>query len=139
MQVSREVELAWCAGFFDGEGHVSYHRGYPSKMSGCVSAQMFANVPQCSDNIEVLEKFQRIVGLGKLLGPYKTAKKPKHVLTFGIKEVQPLFLMLKPYLGKEKTEDFQRAILAFDMHSSIPTPDDYARLAKRDNKRLSPR
>jgi hypothetical protein len=132
----KDTDIAWCAGFFDGEGHVSYHRSYPMGISGRVSAQMYANVPQCSDNIEVLEKFQRIVGLGKLKGPYKTKRKDKHVLTFGVKEVLDLFLALMPYLGREKSNDFRNALLAYENHDPRPTEDDYARLArKREKKR----
>jgi len=131
------TDIAWCAGFFDGEGHVSYHRSYPNGISGRVSAQMYANVPQCSDNIEVLEKFQRIVGMGKLKGPYKVrGGRDKHVLTFGVKEVLELYLLLMPYLGSEKSDDFRRALLAYENHSPIPTAEDYARLEKKQMKKL---
>jgi hypothetical protein len=129
-----ETDIAWCAGFFDGEGHVSYHRGYPSSTSGRVSAQLYANVPQASDNIEVLKFFQSVIGFGKLKGPYKTTRKDVHKLLYGVNEVEKLFIILKPYLKSEKTLDFQRALLQYWTHDPTPTEADYARLARREAK-----
>lgn len=131
-----DTDIAWCAGFFDGEGHVSYHRGYPSRISGCVSPQLYAAVSQCSDNVEVLEFFQRIVGFGKLKGPYKMPNgRPQHRLLFGKDEIEPLFFTLQPYLREEKTQDFRHALMGYWSHDSTPTPEDYARLNKRDEKK----
>jgi len=139
MNPTIDTEVAWCAGFFDGEGHVSYHRSYPSETSGRVSPQLYANVPQASDNIEVLVFFQSVVGLGKILGPYKmpNSNRTQHKLQFGIKEVEPLFLILRPYLRAEKTTDFQNALLGYWTHDSNPTPEDWERAVKRDMKKMS--
>lgn len=135
--MSRETDLAWCAGFFDGEGHVSYHRGYPNPKTGSVSAQMYANVTQVAENVEVLERFHKTVELGTLQNKtYKTAKKPKRVLTFGVREVEPLFILLRPYLGTEKTEDFQRALRQYMTHSNYATPEDMTRALLRDAKKM---
>lgn len=135
--MATDTEIAWCAGFFDGEGHVSYHRGYPHMITGRVAAQLYANVPQASDNIEVLIEFQRIVGCGKLLGPYKMGSKGKtqHKIHFGVKEVEKLFLILKPYLKSEKTLDFQRALMGHWTHDPSPSAEDYARLRKMQEKK----
>jgi hypothetical protein len=132
--IRKETDVAWCAGFFDGEGHVSYHRSYPS-ITGNVSAQLYANVPQASDNIEVLEFFQSVIGFGKIKGPYKTTHKDKHVIHYGVTEVEPLFKILKPYLRKEKTLDFQVALMAYQAHDSTASIEDYARLIKKEQKK----
>lgn len=63
-QPNRE-ELAWAAGFFDGEGSFSWTE---AAAVGC------AVINQA--NKEPLERFQRAVaGLGKIYGPYETRHK----------------------------------------------------------------
>ena len=133
--MSKETDVAWCAGFFDGEGHVSYHRGYPS-LTGNVSAQLYANVPQSADNIEVLEFFRSVIGFGKIKGPYKMpGGKPQYKVQYGVTEVEPLFKILSPYLKKEKTTDFQIALMAYHAHDSKASMEDYRRLVKREMKK----
>ena len=64
-------ELAWAAGFFDGEGSVSYQRQCRkshSRAQRVISIDIF----QTSGNQEVLERFQTAVGVGKVNGPYWT-------------------------------------------------------------------
>ena len=134
-----EAELGWIAGFFDGEGHVSYKRGYPHPRTRRVSPGLQVSVPQNSDNVEVLEKFQSIVGFGKIRGPYISGhKNPQHVLTFKTKEVMKLLIMLRPNLGSKKTLDFQRAIALYELHDPHPTADDYARMVKWQKKKGCP-
>lgn len=134
-----ETDVAWCAGFFDGEGHVSYRRTYPDKNTGHVSGMIMCSVPQNTENIEVLEFFQSVIGFGALKGPYPTAKgKTMHVISYGVKEVQELFIVLKPYLKSEKTLAFQHALAGYWTHDSKATPDDYARSIKRAKKKGCP-
>lgn len=133
-----ECDVAWCAGFFDGEGHVSYHRSYPYQGTGRVSAQLYANVPQNSDNIEVLEFFQSIIGFGKMHGPHKTKTATKHVVHYGVNDVEKLLIILKPYLKAKKTLDFQRALMGYWTHSPKPTAEDFARAVRRSKKKGCP-
>jgi hypothetical protein len=134
-----DTEVAWCAGFFDGEGHVSYHRGYPSSSTSRVSPQIYANIPQCSDNIEVLEFFQSVIGFGQIKGPFSmpNSKRTQHKVHYGKNEIEPLFLILRPYLRKEKTFDFQRALMAYMMHDPKPNEEDWARLRRKNEKKAS--
>lgn len=126
--MATDAEIAWCAGFFDGEGHVSYKRSYPSEASSRVSPLMMCNVSQASTNLEVLVYFEAVVGMGKIKGPYKMQNgRDQHRLIFGVREVEPLFIMLKPHLRSEKTGDFQRALLGYWTHDSNPTMDDWTR------------
>jgi hypothetical protein len=128
----KDTDVAWCAGFFDGEGHVSYHRGYPHSVTGRVSAQLYANVPQSSENIEVLEFFQSVIGFGQIKGPYKMPSgKPQHRLQFGVREVEDLLKILAPYLRAEKSGDFRRALAAYWTHDTTPTTEDYVRSHKK--------
>jgi LAGLIDADG endonuclease len=133
-----EIDVAWCAGFFDGEGHVSYRRSYPSKSTDRVTGTLHASIPQNSENIEVLEFFQSVIGFGRIKGPYIMPKgKTQHRLLYGVKKVEELFKILKPYLKSEKTLDFQRALTQYWTHDPTPTPDDFLRLHKKQMKKLS--
>jgi len=135
--MTRDTDIAWCAGFFDGEGHVSYTRSYPHPNSGKVTCGLRCSVPQSADNIEVLKEFQRVVGLGKIMGPYPMGKaKLQYRLIFATKEIEPLFMILIPYLKHEKSSDFRNALLAYEAHDCRPTADDYARLRRRDEKKV---
>lgn len=130
-----ELPFAWCAGFFDGEGHAGYHRGYPSKY-GTVSRQLAVNVSQSVDIDGVLEPpetlvfFQSTVGFGKISGPFTTKRKHKYVLVFRKREAPVLFAMLEPYLLKKKADDFRRAFEEFRNHDRTPTIDDWERYHK---------
>lgn len=59
MEIDRE-ELAWAAGFFDGEGHTQLTK------QGYVSLK----VAQTGDERECLERFRAAVGCGRIYGPY---------------------------------------------------------------------
>lgn len=136
----REVDLAWCAGFFDGEGHVSYRRGYPSPKTGIVSPKLLASIPQKDDNREVLDKFKSIIGFGKI--NERTYRKTTNntitdmfILRYGKKTVGPLFKLLQPNLGTKKTTDFIRAIIGYEHHNSRPTKEDWTRLITHNKKK----
>ena len=73
--MATDTELAWCAGFVDGEGTVGYYRQRPR--NGKVYAILVASVTQIESNQQVLEHFQQIVGMGKISKPYENASLPK--------------------------------------------------------------
>lgn len=56
------IELAWAAGFFDGEGCTSVPKN---------SKALRVNITQ--QHPEVLYRFRDAVGVGKVLGPYELA------------------------------------------------------------------
>jgi len=62
-------ELAWAAGFFDGEGNV---RVKFNKQDGRVRCYPGLSANQIDP--QVLERFQRAVGLGKVSGPYDRSR-----------------------------------------------------------------
>lgn len=107
------TDYAWAAGFWDGEGCVSltYRTyGYSSSPIPRIVVQI-AQVDR-----RVLDRFQRVVGYGNVLGPYtqknKNAK-PYHVWRVeGNKNLQQIFDLLSPYLSEEKTDQINRAIAA---------------------------
>lgn len=98
-------ELAWAAGFFDGEGHtrvraVQTNRKNPQVTIGLVISQ--AGAP------ELLERFKRAVGVGAVNGPYEYRhRRPtqKAFYSYGatsFENVQHCIACLWPWLGSVK-------------------------------------
>jgi LAGLIDADG DNA endonuclease family protein len=91
--INRE-ELAWAAGFFDGEGHVrAVGRGH-------VRVQL-AQVEK-----EPLERFQRaVLNLGKFYGPYEQGHRPVwHFRTHNFEESQAVIALLWNFLSGPKRQ-----------------------------------
>jgi hypothetical protein len=93
-------ELAWAAGFFDGEGCFCYSE-----------AARYVSVSIGQTNPEPLERFRNAVGLGKINGPYlrehpnRLSKKPQWVYqAYGVEKVQAIAAMLWFKLGSIKRE-----------------------------------
>lgn len=96
-------ELAWAAGFFDGEG--------------CTSAQKYTatlSIAQKATNAEVIHRFRAAVGFGKIYGPYTNSAKSSdisiryHVTSF--EQVQAVIAMLWAWLGTAKKAQYIRVL-----------------------------
>ena len=104
MFTNRE-DLAWAAGFFDGEGCF-----YARKQHG----KYYATMETDQVDPEVLAKCQRITGLGKVKGPYKQGN-VKHQdqwrwQTLGFAHTQALVAMLWTWLGTKKRNQATRVL-----------------------------
>jgi len=62
--VASQTERAWAAGFFDGEGHVRVDR---SRWTGKYVTPV---VTIGQKTPELLQRFKRAVGVGRVTGPY---------------------------------------------------------------------
>lgn len=100
--VNRE-ELAWAAGFFDGEG--------------CTMAtglgKRWARISITQVDREVLDRFHRATfGLGEIYGPYGYVKgQPQLRYTlYGRPNVQAVIAALWPWLGTVKREQARRVL-----------------------------
>jgi len=58
-----ELELAWACGLFEGEGHIHCKVG----TKGYFERHVVLN----TTDLDVLERFQRALGFGQILGPYQ--------------------------------------------------------------------
>lgn len=102
-------ELAWAAGFFDGEGCVgAWKRGSRIDHPSLTIAQ--------SETSTLLRFQQAIVGLGNVRGPYRT-NYPHALPVFqfhihGIEKVQAAMAMLWPWLSERKRAQFKAAMAA---------------------------
>ena len=106
-----ELERAWAAGFFDGEGYVGCNlRWAGKKRYRRIDVQVTQNDP------EVLERFRAAVGAGKVYGPYHTPKRANPMWKYGIgsaEGVRHVLEVLRPYLSSIKTKQAEEALLRF--------------------------
>lgn len=108
-------ELAWCAGFFDGEGYVGVARRIKPKPNG--QSRGFARGQILISQVDrrVLDRFQRAVGVGKVFGPYlRVQERHQPFYMFrarGCENIQAIVAMLWEWLSPVKREQ-GRAVLA---------------------------
>lgn len=118
------TELAWCAGFFDGEGYSAfamrtarYKDGKPSKKYGRLDVMITQN------DRRVLDRFQKAVGLGKVKGPYQPrgTKNPRwYYYATGFPQFSVVMESLWPYLGEIKRQQFMAALDAYKAYQLRP-------------------
>lgn len=98
-----KIDLAWAAGLFEGEG--TFGNGNKKSLATSIT----------STDKDVLEHFQKIVGLGNINGPLKTKKphwKPCYTWSCGGGEKpQALAVMLWKWLGPRRRAQIHKALL----------------------------
>lgn len=92
-------ELAWAGGLFEGEGSF-FLKPDQAVNRACASVTMY--------DLDVLERFQQALGIGKVrgpYGPYQPNRKPKYMWAInGFERVQATIAMLWPFLGERRKE-----------------------------------
>lgn len=109
--MSREADLAWAAGFWDGEGYAGIHRILGKKAAKRVTCTLV------QVDRRVLDRFCGIVGVGKVRGPYKTNNgRPAYQWSDGGKYActAAVFDLLRPYLSEVKTEQFLNCLKEYE-------------------------
>ena len=101
-----DTEVAWAAGFFDGEGHVR------CSLSGPTQVTVLQIMISQSGSPDLLYRWGRAVGDGKVNGPYfREGRAPcwrLHLQTRdGVLHTKEL---LWPYLGDVKRQQFTAAV-----------------------------
>lgn len=105
----RQLDLAWCAGFIDGEGCFSVLMN--RNTTGNKPARVGLSVQQVAR--EPLDRLQGVLG-GKVRGPYQhrtgIGRKPyfRYDLRWGI--LQDVIEELWPYLSKPKRMQYNLAV-----------------------------
>jgi len=106
-------ELAWAAGFFDGEGYVG-HMNHLDKRDGRLYSSPKLSVGQVRR--EPLNRFALAVGVGSVrgpYGPYKGQVQPIHAFRLeGFEKVQAMAAMLWVFLSEPKREQFNQVLTA---------------------------
>jgi len=95
---TRREELAWAAGFFDGEGYTS---AKPERRDIFIGLRL--GISQSEEPPFSLKRFREAVsGIGTIHGPYLTMHKPRYTYSANGVEAQAVFAMLASFLGPEK-------------------------------------
>ncbi len=108
-----DIELAWCAGFFDGEGHIRCDFGKRKRGNGLGSPSLVIRITQT--NKEPLERFKFAFEVGSVQGPFSLKKYNKlwsdqwQYVAYG-QEAADVFKDLYPYLCSIKREQGDIAI-----------------------------
>ena len=87
------VEIAWAAGFFDGEGSTSLDKSKPRVAIGQKDRQ-------------VLDRFKTAVGYGKVYGPYVYVNPPRTFFYYVVRrqQAEDVIACLWPFLSQIKRE-----------------------------------
>ena len=104
--MSRETDLAWCAGFFDGEGWVGAVQS--TKMSEGIRSLV------AQKDRQALDRFHAILNFGVVAGPYRNKSPVFYWRISKEAHVRQLFTLLQPYLGPVKLAQFQTALDKYD-------------------------
>jgi hypothetical protein len=93
--VSREVDLAWAAGVFEGEG------------TWCVTKGRSAQAVVAMRDRDVVERLAEIINFGSVREIKRAERNPKHsdIYAWGVyngPQVRALIAMFMPYLGERR-------------------------------------
>lgn len=104
------TDIAWAAGFFDGEGCSTRHySSYKSKKGKPKNPNVCVGISVSQAELSPLKKFKKAVkNIGCINGPYqyKPNKRPYWVWSTSGKAAKKVFNILKPYLSTVKKKQF---------------------------------
>lgn len=108
----KKDEIAWCAGIYEGEGFIGH-----GKKNG-TSVQLI--IPMT--DLEPLQEFQRITGVGKVVGPYPCYFKGKRVKDkwvygcYNFEHTQYLIAMFWNYLSPRRRDQAKAVLTGMKHH-----------------------
>lgn len=108
--MTRREDIAWCAGFFDGEGSV-----------GCYDGLMYLQIEQkvewcCEEPFsDVLERFALVFPVTTVKGPYTNRSNHSNLSTMryvatGFEKVQYIISSMWEFLGEVKRDNYREAL-----------------------------
>jgi hypothetical protein len=108
-----DVERSWLAGLFEGEGCISLSRYKTMLKDNTRSKAVYPVVVIASTDNDVIRKFKRLVGFGRIHGPYwlKLSTKPQwHWRGSGWLVVNALWKLIGEHLGKRRKSRFREVL-----------------------------
>lgn len=106
--MTREQEIAWAAGLFEGEGCISF-----APRNGRIRAVF----QMAMTDQDVVERFAQIVGVGKVRGPIPKGEgnQPQWCYRAGMRaEIFYLAELLGPFLGVRRSAKLRECLAAFE-------------------------
>ncbi|PJE24758.1 MAG: hypothetical protein CK431_04495 [Mycobacterium sp.] len=113
--MSGEVELAWCAGLFEGEGSVASNNNH-------LYARLY------STDFDVLDRLLSITQVGRINGPYPPnaiGRKPISLWAAYGREARDLLKAMRPYFGERRRDQVDRHLAIYEgrpRRSTSPKP-----------------
>jgi hypothetical protein len=120
---NQELELAWAAGFFDGEGNVRFSRTKHKKNREYHRAYGTLVLQTTQIDRRVLDRFCLAVGVGKIYGPYTLKKRNHQCLKFSAHGADAEFAYekLRPYLSPVKLQQGETALAEYKEQHNRPS------------------
>lgn len=115
-----KADIAWFAGFFEGEGCVRLG-SQTHKKNGRDYGTPILDI--CQVNKEPLSKCVKIFPDSHLYGPYKYSnnRQPHYKFTVcGRDNIEGIFRLIKPYLSVKRCEQFSSTFIAHDKLQDRP-------------------
>ncbi len=110
-EVQRE-ELAWAGGLFEGEGSISVNKQKRETTQHYVTIY----TTLAMTDLDVLERFQRTMGIGNIIGPhgpYGISKKVRYSWSVsGHQQAQYVIALLWPWLAERRREQARASLAA---------------------------
>jgi hypothetical protein len=107
----RLTEIAWAAGFFDGEGHTGIrYSHYKTRQGKPRKGTPSVHLSVSQVHKHVLTRFYKAIGsIGNINGPYQysTNKQPHYVWSIAHSRADYVFHKLKPYLCSVKKQQYK--------------------------------
>lgn len=113
--------IAWCAGFFDGEGWASMwaHRSH----DGYLSAEVGVGQSSPNGRPEVLVRFATVVGVDHVYGPYDQDDATMPIYKFkasALSDIEKVTTMILPRLSTPKRSDVQLVLEILHGQPQLP-------------------
>lgn len=111
----KEIDAAWAAGFFEGEGCVRLASRNTNLTRGGSRSYGSLYVDVCQVNREPLDRLQKIAG-GRVHGPYQFTSNRQPHFKWVIQQkdlVETFYKAIKPNLSQRRVEQFEKALSAF--------------------------
>jgi hypothetical protein len=105
LERARQLELAWAAGFFDGEGCTDIQHRH-----GPVRSYKYVRLQVSQKDRRALDRWVDAIGLGKVRGPYEKARGDYYRISLSDKEARAALKLMHPYLGTVKREQAARVL-----------------------------
>lgn len=108
--MSTYIDLAWCAGLYEGEGSVTYKRSKTRRSSSLRAAIL-------STDQDVMEMMVRRSGTGSVsgpAGPYGVSKKPHWLWSVHGDAAVEFLRAILPWLGSRRVDQIQSRIALWE-------------------------
>lgn len=113
-------DLAWAAGFFDGEGHIGFIVHNNKRINGHLHIQI------CQTEDGPLQRFYSVFGVGKIYGPYTPKTKRgnrrpyKQFHVDRADHVKMIISSMWSWLSNPKQRQAKAALDAYEAYQKIP-------------------